>query len=157
MCVVTAALLWASSGTAGKALFAAGITPFALVQVRVTLSSLLLAVVFGFCSRDLFWIRTKDLGYFLLLGGVAMSLMQIAYFYAISKIQVAAAIFLQYLSPVIVAFFSICFWKERLTAAKAVSLVMSVMGCYLVVGGYNLYDGDSRTDVCGSYCLSLFG
>ncbi|MFH1243852.1 MAG: EamA family transporter [Pseudomonadota bacterium] len=136
--VVGAAVLWASSATAGKALFATGITPFELVQVRVTVSSLILAVMLGLNSRELFRIRGADLGYFLLLGGAAMSLVQLGYFYAISKIQVAAAIFLEYLSPIMVGFFSVCFWKERLTVAKVVSLVVSIVGCYLVVGGYNL-------------------
>ena len=101
--------MWASSGVAGKALFAGGITPFELVQVRVTVSTLLLAIAFGLYSKNLFRIRSKDLGYFLLLGGVAMALVQITYFYAVSKIQVAAAIFIQYLAPIMVAFFSISF------------------------------------------------
>lgn len=139
LCVVAAAIMWASSGVAGKALFAGGITPFELVQVRVTVSTLLLAIAFGLHSRDLFRIRSIDLVYFFFLGGIAMSLVQITYFYAISKIHVAAAIFLQYLAPVIVAFFSICFWKERLTPTKLFSLVLSLAGCYLVVGGYNLH------------------
>lgn len=139
LCVVAAAIMWASSGVAGKALFAGGITPFELVQVRVTVSTLLLAIAFGLHSRDLFRIRSKDLGYFFLLGGVAMALVQIAYFYAISKIQVAAAVFLEYLAPILVAFFSICFWKERLTFTKFLSLIISLAGCYLVVGGYNLH------------------
>jgi len=137
--VVAAAIMWASSGVAGKALFAGGITPFELVQVRVTVSTLLLALLFSLYSRNLFRIRCKDLGYFFLLGGVAMALVQVTYFYAISKIQVAAAIFIQYLAPVMVAFFSICFWKERLTPTKFLSLVISLAGCYLVVGGYNLH------------------
>ena len=139
LCVVAAAIMWASSGVAGKALFAGGITPFELVQIRVTVSTLLLALFFSLYSRNLFRIRCKDLGYFFLLGGVAMALVQITYFYAISKIQVAAAIFIQYLAPVMVAFFSICFWKERLTPTKFLSLVISLAGCYLVVGGYNLH------------------
>jgi len=138
LCVAAAAVMWASSGTAGKALFAEGITPFELVQVRVTLSSLLLAVAFGLCSRNLFRIRPIDLGYFFILGGIAMALVQVTYFYAISKIHVAAAIFIQYLAPIIVAFFAISFWKERLTAAKLLALFFSLTGCYLVVGGYSL-------------------
>ena len=138
LCVVAAAILWSSSGTAGKGLFEQGITPFELVQIRVTLSAFLMAVVFGVFSKGLLRIRTKDLGYFLLLGGVGMTLVQGAYFYTISKIQVAAAILIQYLAPVFVAFYAICFWKERLTAAKITSLVLAFTGCYLVVGGYNL-------------------
>ena len=138
LCVVAAAILWASSGTAGKGLFEQGITPFELVQIRVTLSAFLMAAVFGIVSKGLLRIRIKDLGYFLLLGGVGMTLVQGAYFYTISKIQVAAAILIQYLAPIFVAFYAICFWKERLTAAKLSAILLAVGGCYLVVGGYNL-------------------
>lgn len=139
LCVLAAAIMWASSGVAGKALFAGGITPFELVQVRVTVSTLLLAIAFGLHSRDLFRIRGRDFVYFFILGGVAMALVQITYFYAVSKIQVAAAVFLEYLAPILVAFYSICFWKERLTPTKLLSLALSLAGCYLVVGGYNLH------------------
>ncbi|MGM0428541.1 MAG: DMT family transporter [Thermodesulfobacteriota bacterium] len=138
VCVMTAAVMWASSGVAGKALFAQGITPFELVQVRVTVSTLLLAGFLGWRRRDLLRINRKDLGYFLLLGGGAMALVQVTYFYAISKIQVAAAIFLQYLAPSMVAVFSVMFWRERLTRLKCLSVCLSVAGCYLMVGGYNL-------------------
>ncbi len=138
LCVVAAAIMWASSGTAGKGLFEQGITPFELVQIRVTLSSALMATVFGIFARGLLRIRVKDLGYFFLLGGVGMTLVQGAYFYTISKIQVAAAILIQYLAPIFVAFYAICFWKERLTGAKLSAIILAVGGCYLVVGGYNL-------------------
>ena len=139
VCVVLAALMWASSGTAGKALFEAGMTPFQLVQIRVTLSTIILAASFVIYDRQLFRIRIKDFGYFLLLGGICMTMVQGGYFYAISKIQVAAAILLEYLAPILVAIFSICFWKERLTLSKVVALLLAFGGCYLVVGGYSLH------------------
>jgi drug/metabolite transporter (DMT)-like permease len=138
LCAMLAAILWGLSGTAGKALFESGMTPFELVQIRLTLSTVLTALCFGIFSRRLFKIRLKDMGYFLIFGGVAMALVQGTYFYAISKIQVAAAILLQYLSPILVAIYSVCFWKERLTTIKFAALVLSFSGCYLVVGGYNL-------------------
>ncbi len=139
LCVITAALMWGSSGTTGKALFNGGMTPFELVQIRVTVSTVVLAVVFVMFFRSLFRIRPKDLWYFLLLGGVIMALVQVTYFIAISKIQVAAAIFLQYLAPVMIAFFSIVFWKECLTLTKFLALVLSLAGCYLIIGGYSLH------------------
>ena len=138
LCAMIAAILWGSSGTAGKALFETGMTPFELVQIRLTLSTALMALAFGIVSRGLLRIRIKDIGYFLVFGGIAMAMVQGSYFYAISKIQVAAATLLQYLSPILVAIFCICFWKERLTAAKLAALVLSFGGCYLVVGGYDL-------------------
>lgn len=137
--VVLAAIMWASSGTAGKALFEGGMTAFQLVQIRVTLSTIILAASFGIYDRQLFRIRIKDLGYFFLLGGVSMTMVQGGYFYAISKIQVAAAILLEYLAPILVALFSICFWKERLTLYKLAALFLAFGGCYLVVGGYSLH------------------
>lgn len=138
LCVVAAALMWASSGTAGKGLFEQGLTPFELVQIRVTLSSLLMALVFGISARKTLTIRIKDLGYFLLLGGVGMTMVQGTYFYTISQIQVAAAILIQYMAPIFVAVYAFCFWKERLTVSKVSAILLAVTGCYLVVGGYNL-------------------
>jgi len=138
LCVAAAAVMWASSGTAGKALFLQGVSPFDLVQIRVTLSALLLAAYFVLYQRPLMKIRVRDVGFFLLLGAVAMAFVQVTYFYAISKIQVAAAILLQYLAPIFVSVFSFCFWKEKPTLVKIVAIFLSFTGCYLVVGGYDL-------------------
>lgn len=135
--VMGAALLWASCGTVGKALIQTGITPFQLVQVRATFSAVVIGLFFLFGKRSQFRIRPGDLWYFLLLGG-ALVLLQFTYFMTISKIQVAAAILLEYLAPILVAAYAVAFWKERLTAPKLAALLLAVGGCYLVVGGYSL-------------------
>ena len=122
LCVIAAAILWAGSGTVGKALFATSITPMDVVQVRATFGSVLVAVFFAFRARHLFRVRRRDLGFLILLGSVVMALVQLTYFTAISKIHVAAAILLQYLAPIMVALYSIFFWQERLTALKLLSL-----------------------------------
>lgn len=138
LCVVTAALMWASSGTAGKALFDAGMSPFDLAQIRVALASAIIFLVFLLFSRDLLRIRPKDILFFLLLGSGVMAVVTGSYLYTISKIQVAAAILIQYLAPIFVAIYSMLFWKERPTVAKITALILAFGGCFLVVGGYNL-------------------
>ncbi len=138
LCVVTAALMWASSGTAGKALFDAGMSPFDLVQIRVTLASGILFLAFLAVSRDLLFIRLKDIPFFLLLGSGVMAVVTGSYLYTISKIQVAAAILIQYLAPIFVAIYAMLFWKERPTFLKTGALFLAFGGCFLVVGGYNL-------------------
>jgi drug/metabolite transporter (DMT)-like permease len=138
LCVMTGAMMWASSGTAGKALFEGGVEALDLVQIRVTLASIILFLFLVVFSRDSLRIRPRDIGYFLLLGGVFMALVQGTYFYTISKIQVAAAILIQYLAPIFVAIYSMVFWKERSTFFKIAALFLAFGGCYLVVGGYNL-------------------
>jgi drug/metabolite transporter (DMT)-like permease len=137
-CTMLAAVMWAVSGTVAKALFLSGITAFELVQIRVILSSVLMAAAFVVFSKSLLRIRLKDLPYFFVLGCVGMAFAQGAYLYAISRIQVAAAILLQYMAPSLVAIFSIFFWKERPTFLKIVALVLAFCGCYLVVGAYSL-------------------
>jgi drug/metabolite transporter (DMT)-like permease len=136
--VVAAGILWASSGTASKALFLGGITPFELVQARVTIAAVFMAICLQLFARKLLCVRLQDLAYFFVLGGLGLALVQASYLYTISKMQVAAAILIQYTSPVLVAAYSICFWAERLTVLKVVALFLSLFGCYLVVGGYNL-------------------
>lgn len=136
--VITAAFLWASSGNAGKALFNDGMDAFELVQIRITLAASILGLALAVFKRELLKIRIKDIGYFLLLGSIGMSILQGSYFYAISKIQVAAAILIQYMAPIFVAIYSMLFWKEKFSLSKGVSLLLAFGGCYLVVGGYNL-------------------
>jgi len=138
LCVIIAALMWASSGTAGKALFDAGMSPFDLVQIRVTLASAILFLVFLIFSRDLLRMRPTDIPFFLLLGGVVMAVVTGSYLYTISKIQVAAAILIQYLAPIFVAIFAMLFWKEQPTFLKITALFLAFGGCFLVVGGYDL-------------------
>jgi drug/metabolite transporter (DMT)-like permease len=136
--VVAAAVFWASSGTAGKSLFQDGMSPTDLVQVRVTCAWLFLAFAMVLRGRNFLKIQRADILFIALPGGMVLSLVQITYFYTISLIQVAAAIFIQYLSPVIVTLFSVCYMKERMTAPKGLSLLLAILGCYLVVGGYDL-------------------
>jgi drug/metabolite transporter (DMT)-like permease len=136
--VAVAALLWASCGTMGKYLFAGGMTPFELVQLRLGIASVGLAIYLAVFDRSMLRIRLVDLPHFVLLGGAAMALTQFTYFFAISKIQVAAAILLQYMAPIIVAAYSVCFWGERFTLRKVTALILAIGGCYLVVGGYNV-------------------
>jgi drug/metabolite transporter (DMT)-like permease len=137
--VLAAALMWASSGTASKALFHLGVTPFQLVQLRVTLASAFLGLVLVLFARPFLRIRLADALSFWVLGGVFLALVQAAYLYTISKMPVAAAILIQYTSPVMVAVYSICFWGEQFTAAKAVALCLSLLGCYLVAGAYDVH------------------
>lgn len=136
--VAAAALLWASSGVVGKALFAQGVAPLALVQLRVTLAWALLLGALGFAKPCLLRVRARDLAYFAVLGGGVMAAVQATYFYAISQIHVAAAILLQYTAPVWVAAFAALFWKERITPLKGASLGAALLGAYLVVGAYDL-------------------
>jgi drug/metabolite transporter (DMT)-like permease len=136
--VISAALLWGVSGSAAKFLFQSGMTPFQLVQVRLTLTAAGLLLWLALRHPSLLKIDRSDIGYFAVFGVVGMAGVQFTYLFAISKIQVAAAILLQYLAPVFIVLHSVVFAREKLSRVNLVALIGATTGCYLVVGAYNL-------------------
>ncbi len=132
-----AALFWASSGTAAKYLFMNGITAFELVQMRTTLAAGLIFGWLAFRDRSLLAVERRDLPYFITLG-VGLAAVQFTYLFAISKIQVAAAILIQYQAPLFVALYTLFFLGTKLPPIVFAAMAGSLFGCWLVVGGYNL-------------------
>ncbi len=133
-----AAMFWAVSGSAAKFLFHRGVTPFQLVQLRITIAAAV--VFFGMLiyHRRAPRIARKDIVYFVILGCLGLASVQFTYLYTISKIHVAAAILLQYFAPVLIAGYSIITGREKLTIPMLLALTGGTLGCYLAVGAYNL-------------------
>ena len=136
--VVLAATCWASGASASKFLFMSGVTPFQLVQLRITTAVAFLFLWLLWRHRALLRIDRRDVPYFLLLGTFGMAAINITYLYAISKLNVAAALILEYLAPVIIAIYTAVFQRERLSVLTTGAILAAVAGCYLVVGAYNL-------------------
>lgn len=135
---ILAAILWGVSGSSAKFLFHNGVTPFQLVQLRITIAASGLFVWLLIRDASLLKIARKDIWYFALFGTVGMGMCQFTYLFAISKINVAAAILLQYLAPSFIAIHSVVFVREKLSLSTVLALLGATSGCYLVVGAYNL-------------------
>jgi drug/metabolite transporter, DME family len=135
--VVLAAAFWASSGSAAKFLFQSGVSPFQLVQLRTTISTALLFFWLLATKRVLLKIERKDLVDLFLLG-TALAATQFTYLYAISRINVATAILLQYQAPVLIAGHALFFKHRRFSYFTLAALLGTITGCYLMVGAYNL-------------------
>jgi len=135
--VALSSLLFAISGTASKFLFHQGVTPYQLVQIRTVIASAVLLAWLAAANPSALKISRQSLPRFILLGFVLAATM-FTYFYAISKIQVAAAILLQYQSPVLVAAYALAFSGERHSTSTLLAIAGSGLGCYLAVGAYTL-------------------
>jgi drug/metabolite transporter (DMT)-like permease len=136
--VSLAAILFAISGTSAKFLFNDGITAFQLIQLRTTLAFAGLLVWLCLKDPSLLKISTKSLPYFIGLGVFGIGSAQFFYLLAISKIKVAAAILLHYTGPVFVALYVILVQRQRLSLNSALAISGTLIGCFLVVGAYNL-------------------
>jgi len=136
--VSMAAFLFAISGSASKFLFNAGITPFQMIQLRTTLALAGLLVWLFLRHPSHLKIAPKDLPYFAGLGILGIGSAQFFYLFAISKIDVAAAILLHYTGPVFVALYSVFVQKQKLKPLSLLAIAGTLIGCFLVVGAYNL-------------------
>ena len=136
--VILAAVLWGVSGSAAKFLFNSGISPFQLVQLRLTIATIGLLIWLGIRNPSLLKISRRDIWYFTLFGTAGMGACQFTYLYAISKIHVAAAILLQYLAPSFIALHAVLIARDRLSFPTVLALAGATLGCYFVVGAYNL-------------------
>lgn len=136
--VLCAAMLWSVSGSSSKYLFLNGISPFQLSQLRVTISAVFLFLFFLIRRPDLLKISRNDILYFFVLGTFGMAAIQITYLFTISKLNVAAAILLEYLAPIFIALYAVIFAKEKLSRTTILAIIVATAGCYLVVGAYNM-------------------
>ncbi|MEE4262737.1 MAG: EamA family transporter [Desulfobacteraceae bacterium] len=136
--VSIAAILWAVSGSASKYLFNNGLSPVQVVQLRTTIAFVGLLIWLGFRHPSLLRISPGDSIYFLVLGIFGIAAAQFFYLFAISKINVAAAILLHYTGPVFVTLYSIVFTHYKLRPAAAMAILGTLTGCFLVVGAYNI-------------------
>jgi drug/metabolite transporter (DMT)-like permease len=136
--ILIGATLWGVSSVVAKSLFNIGLPPGELVLVRLTLTTLTLALILLCFDRGRMIISWNDLPYFLVLGFVGVGGMQFFYYFAISQIQVGPAVLLQYLQPFWVSGYAFLFQKEPLSKGKIISLLLAILGCYFVAGGYEV-------------------
>jgi drug/metabolite transporter (DMT)-like permease len=136
--VALAAVLFAVSGTSAKFLFHSGITPYQLIQLRTTLAFTCLLIWLWLRHSALLKISISDLPYFLALGVLGIGAAQFLYLFAISKINVAAAILLHYTGPVFVALYVVFVQRQKIGNISIAAIFGTLVGCYLVVGAYNL-------------------
>jgi drug/metabolite transporter (DMT)-like permease len=136
--VALAAVLFAVSGTSAKFLFHSGITPYQLIQLRTTLAFTCLLIWLCLRHSALLKISISDLPYFLALGVLGIGAAQFLYLFAISKINVAAAILLHYTGPVFVALYVVFVQRQKIGVISILAICGTLAGCYLVFGAYNL-------------------
>ena len=136
--ILIGSTLWGVSSVVAKSLFNIGLPPIELVLLRLTLATLALFLFLLLFDREKIIVSLRDLPYFFILGFAGVVGAQFTYYYTISKIHVGPAILLQYIQPVWVSIYAFLFQREPITKGKIASLFLAVLGCYFVVGGYQL-------------------
>jgi drug/metabolite transporter (DMT)-like permease len=144
-----AAACWATGGLTAKWLFSApseataswpvaplgiAIEPTALSGARALAAFVLLALVVGVGRPQDLRIKFKDVPFLAVFGVFGLAMVHYTYFKTISLTNVATAILLEYLAPVLVLMVGVAFMKHKFTWWLPVGVALSVSGSALVVG-----------------------
>jgi len=144
-----AATCWASGGLMAKWLFSvpsaenAGwpfpplgieVEPTVLSGGRALSAFVLLAAFLAVFRREETKVAPRDLPFLAAFGIIGLAGVHFTYFKTISLTNVATAILLEYLAPVIVLVVSVVFLKHRFTWSLPAGVALSVFGCAMVVG-----------------------
>lgn len=134
--ITLAAALWGVAGAAAKYLFASkAVPPLLLVQIRMGLSFLVLATILAVVAPHLLRIRRENLKFFAVWGVLGMAAVQFTYLFTISETNVATAIFLQYLAPILTAIFAFAFEGQKLGTRLLACLGLAMGGSFLLIFG----------------------
>ena len=135
--IAVAATLWGASATMVKHLFNIQYPPLIIVQTRVSIAFIVLAVFFLITNPRILAFRMRDIPHFFVVGVCGIAGSNYFYYFAIKESNVATAIVVQYSAPIMVALYAIVVQHEKMTRYKLLSLVCSTVGIFLAVGGLN--------------------
>ena len=136
--ILLATIFWGISATIAKFLFTHEIETLILVQTRTTFSALLMLLFFLIFKRHLLYIRLKDFYMFMLVGIIGVAGSNFTYYFTIQQTNVATAILIQYMAPLLVLIYAAVSKEENLSWVKIIAALISISGCYLAVTGKDL-------------------
>jgi len=113
---------------------AIAIPPTVLAAGRATAAFVVLVAILGLFRRSDLRIKVRDVPFFAVFGVAGLAMVHFTYFKTISLTNVATAILLEYLAPILVLIVSVAFMKERFTWTLPAGVGLSIAGCALVVG-----------------------
>jgi DME family drug/metabolite transporter len=151
-----AAFLFGAAGALAKILFRADISPIDLTAIRAIVACALFALFLMITSRQALRL-TRDAMPLLLASGIAFTAVNISFYLAISKINVAAAITLEYTAPLFVLILSVLLHKRRLSWRDVSTVGVAIIGCFLLTGTSTSLFSLSSDVLWGLFCGFSFG
>jgi drug/metabolite transporter (DMT)-like permease len=126
---------WGISATIAKFLFQQHVDTLVLVQMRLTISCVFLVGFLLLARPELLRVRLRDLHRFALMGVIGAAGSNFTYYFTIQQTNVATAILMQYMAPLLVLAYSAVTREEKVSLPKVAAGIISLTGCFLAVAG----------------------
>ena len=130
--VLLAALFFSSSGTLGKSVMAAGISPEQVAAARISLAGLVLLAGVALVAPRKLRVRRGQLPLLAGYGLLGVAGVQLLYFVAAGRIPVGIAILLEFVSPVLIALWVRFVRRHRLPRPVWGGIALATAGLALV-------------------------
>lgn len=127
------AALWGVIGLFVDELSQAGFSSLQIVTLRVVSASVMLILFVAIKNTDLLKIEFKDSFSFIGTGIFSIVFFNWCYFTAIEEVSLSIAVILLYTGPAFVVILSRIFFNEAMTARKIIALIITLLGCTLVI------------------------
>jgi DME family drug/metabolite transporter len=136
---LTATAIFASTGIFTSYLLTNYIiAPLTLACWRDIIVSLVLAVILAVVRPPLLRIRRRDIPFFAAYGFFGVAMFNALWVYSVSLSGAAVATVLVYTGPAFVVIAARWLFHEPITRFKVLSIALSLAGCILVTGAYDL-------------------
>lgn len=134
--VLTATLCYAAGGNGVKVLFQRGYAPATLAQLRIGFAFVWLFLMLLVARPRLLQAPRRELLPLGLFGVVAIAGVQLAYYLAIARLNIAVALFVQYLGLVGVTAWERYRRQQHVPARIWAALGLVLLGSFFMVGAY---------------------
>ncbi|MBO8171205.1 MAG: EamA family transporter [Bacillaceae bacterium] len=131
--VLAGAALWGLIGIFVEGLYELGFSSMQIVAVRLLSATIFLIVYLWLARPTAFRVRLRDWPIFVGSGILSIVFFNFCYFLAIRETSLSVAAILLYTGPAFVTVMSRIFFKEGLTPRKILSLILTFVGCMMVV------------------------
>jgi DME family drug/metabolite transporter len=135
--IILATTFLGTIGVLGKLIYQYEPDPIKIVAYRGVIASILLVGILALFDFKKLKIRISDIPFFAIYGFLSVTLTFILFFYAIKFTTVALATILIYTFPAWVLVLSIFILNEKLDKGKIAALIMTFLGCILVIQVYD--------------------
>jgi drug/metabolite transporter (DMT)-like permease len=140
--VLCAGILWGSIGFFVRKLNGLGVDTELTAFMRIFCAwIILIPLLLGMSmksGRNYFKISKKGLLQCLIMGLVTQAFFNLSYSGCINSVGVAMGSVLLYTAPIFVSILSRLLFKEEINARKGISLVINLLGCFIMVTGGDL-------------------
>lgn len=133
--IAMAGILWSTLGLFGNILMERGLSSEQVAFTRLFIGFIVLSLYSLIRRPEVLKINLKGLLYCGAIGIICQGLFNKCYFKAVEVTGVSIAAVLLYTSPLFLAVFSKMVYKEKMTRAKIISLILCCIGAIMAVTG----------------------